>query len=281
MTMITEPGIYPELSDRYFTENLTPSPYLSQSGIKILLNETPFDYRNPPARKATGDMDFGSIVHAIALGKGSKFAVSPYDDYRTKDARAWRDETIEAGIIPVKADKWQDAVDMGEVIRSKVEKLLGGAEYQTEVPFFWQEGETWCGGMMDIWCPDLLVAIDPKVTKIVGKRAPAHIVNIGWDIQAAWYRRGLEQILPDDAGRIRFVNLLIKPEAPFTSRAIMLNEAWRSSAEAECIRALRIFQRCSAANEWPGYSDEIEALDAPGWTLNERMMAEMETEEDE
>lgn len=269
--MIEHPGIYPEAP--YRTENLTPTPYLTQSGIKVLLTETPADFRHPSRKPASTEMDFGSIVHKLALGKGAQFAVSPFDDYRTKDARAWRDDTIEAGLIPIKADKYDDAMKIAAAIIQKINHVLQGAEYLTEVPFFWQEGGVWCGGCMDVWCPDLLIAIDPKVTNRIGRRAQSHMINMGWDIQAAWYRRGLEKIMPDLAGHIRFANILVKPDEPFTARVIALNEAWRHSAEQECLRALRIFQTCQANDEWPGYPDGIEELDAPTWALNERVMA--------
>lgn len=272
MTII-EPGLYPDLPN-YHGRRHTPTRALSASGIKVLLNETPLDFITPRDRKSD-EMNFGSIVHALALGKGARFAISPFDDYRTKDARAWRDEIAASGVIPIKADKYDEAEQVASVVRSRIAAITKGHDYMTEVPFFWQEGDTWCSGMLDVWCPDLLLAIDPKITTNVGKRAAASMVNFGWDIQAAWYRRGLEKIYPDDAGRIRFVNLLVKPEAPFTSRLLMLNEAWRASAESECLRAMRIFDRCMATDTWPGYPEDIELMDAPAWTLKDRMEMEM------
>lgn len=272
--MITAPGLYPELSDTYHSQRHTPTRALSASGIKCLLNETPLDFITPKDKKSDA-MNFGSVVHALALGKGAKFSVSPFDEYRTKEARQWRDDTIAEGLIPIKADDYDEAETMAAIIRDKIARILGGAPYQTEVPFYWQEGDTWCQGMLDVWCPDLLVGLDPKITPYVHRKAAAHMVNMGHDIQGAWYRRGLEAIMPEHAGRIRFANLLIKPEAPYTSRIVMMNEAWRASAESECLRALRIFDRCMATGEWPGYSNDIEMLDIPSWTLKERVEAEM------
>lgn len=269
--MITAPGIYPELSERYHAEALTPTRCLTQSGIKVLLHETPFDYANPPEEEPSEEMNFGSIVHSLALGKLERFAISPFDDYRTKDARAWKEETIAAGQIPIKADKYDEAELVAAAIRDRLHSLIGDADYFTEVPFFWQEGETWCCGMADIWVPSLSLVIDPKVTGNIGLRAQSHIINMGWDIQAAWYRRGLEAITGQP---VRFCNILAKPEHPFTTRVIGIGEGWHHSAEMECLRALRIFQECEASGVWPGYPD-MEELDAPAWLLGQRMMAEV------
>lgn len=272
---VEHPGLYPDLSLLYHNEQLTPTRCLTQSGIKVLINETPLDYINA-APKRTRLMDFGSVVHSMALGKLQRFVLSPHEEYRTKEARAWRDSTYANNQIPMKAEEYADASAVAEMVKSKIDTILGGAPYETEVPFFWQEGSTWCGGMLDVWCEDRLLAIDPKITAHVGQRARSNMVNQAWDMQAAWYRRGLESIFPNHSGRIRFTNLLIKPEAPFTSRVVMLNEAWRHSAEMECLRGLRIFQECMRSGKWPGYPDSIEMLDAPAWMLAQRMQAEME-----
>ena len=272
--MITENGLYPELSDAYQSSRgkQTPTQALTQSGIKVLLNETPFDFRNPSPRKSD-EMDFGSIVHALALGKGAKFAVAPYDDYRTKDARAWRDETIADGLIPIKQAKMDEAESIAGIVRAKLHRLFDGRPYETEVPFYWKEGDTWCGGLADAWCEDMLMIADPKITMRLGMQARSQMINMGWDIQGAWTLRGFNAIFPQYAGRIRFANILVKPLPPFTSRVVALNEAWRHNAERECERALRIFQTCMATGIWPSYPDDIEMLDEPAWATNARMMA--------
>lgn len=288
MNPVQAPGLYPEFADRYFTEQLTPTRCLTQSGIKTLLSETPADYKYG-VRKQSSEMGFGAIVHALALGKGARFVVSEYDDYRTKAAREWRDEVVSAGRIPIKPEKYDEAQKIALVIQARIEQALGGAPYETEVPFFWQEWinysggsvpqgkiepvATWCGGMLDVWCESLSIALDPKITGAVPSPQRA-MVNFGWDLQAAWYRRGLERIFPSRAGHIRFANILVRPVEPFTSRLVTLNEGWRASAEQECQRALRIFQDCQRSGVWPGYADGIEEMDAPTWLLTQRALTE-------
>lgn len=273
--MITTPGLYPDLADAY---HAAPSACLTQSGIKTLLSETPYDYKNPTPRKSK-EMDFGSVVHALTLGKGKSFSICPFDDYKTKAAREWKVEQEAEGLIPIKVDRYNDAMKIASRLQFVIANLTQGHDYQTEVPFYWQEGETWCSGMADVWVPELLLCIDPKVTARVARPAP-QMINYGWDIQAAWYTRGLTAIHPEHAGRIRFVNVLIKPQEPFTHRIVTIGEAWRHSAEQECLRALRIFQRCTAEDKWPAWGDEIEQLDAPSWALSQRQLAGMEDETD-
>lgn len=278
---ITSPGLYPDLpASEYFTSRCPTRP-LSNSGIKILISETPADFiGREPADSAA--MRLGDVVHQLALGKGQGYEISPWDDYRKKEAQEWRDAVIEAGRTPIKQKDWDAASDMAEIVVKRVHAALGGAEYQTEVPFFWTEetthGTTWCCAMMDIWCPSLGVVIDPKVTKYIhGDKARAHIANMGWATQNAWYRRGLSRLLPDM--HIRFANLMISPDKPHTSRLVEISEGWRAGAELDCERALEIFARCMATNEWPGYPDQ-EILDEPTWLQNARMIREVMEDED-
>lgn len=274
---VTAPGLYPELAEIYHGRRHTPTRALSYSGIKCLLNETPLDFITPKERKSD-DMNFGSVVHSMALGRGAKFSVSPFDDYRTKDARAWRDDTIAEGLIPIKADAFADASAMAEIIRAKIHRALDGEPYQTEVPFFWREGETWFSGMMDVWCPTRRTVIDPKTTGKVHE-FDREITRFGYHIQSAMYRRGLDAIFPDDAGRHQFKIMPIATEPPYTSRLINISEGWRAGAEMDIARAVRIFETCERTGIWPGYPDE-ETMDEPSWQMKLRAERELEDEAD-
>src|SRR5262245_27966982 len=110
MPLITEPGFHPQITcDQYFAEPC-PVPALTNSGIRTLLNSCPakFAHEHPAigqpvdAFESTIAQRLGSLVPRLALDKGDDYAISPFDEYRSKEARAWRDETEAAGLIPVK-----------------------------------------------------------------------------------------------------------------------------------------------------------------------------------
>lgn len=276
-SIITEPGIYPELSCQYQVRASTPTRALSYSGIKILLNETPLDFITPKPRKSEA-LGFGAIVHRLALGKGSEFEISPFDEYRTKDARAWRDDYLAAGKIPIKAEQYSDAERCASVIRARIFEACNGEPYETEVPFFWKEGETWFSGMMDVWCPSLNLVIDPKTTAKIAT-FQTEISRFGYHVQSTLYRRGLDAIRPEFAGRHQFKLLAVSTEEPFLSRLISISEGWRTGAEMDIEHAKAIFERCMANDEWPGYPSE-EIMDEPSWQMRARMERELENETD-
>lgn len=46
-------------------------------------------------------VDIGRLIHACLLGGEQEFVVSPYKDFRTKPAQAWRDEQT----LPIISEK--------------------------------------------------------------------------------------------------------------------------------------------------------------------------------
>jgi hypothetical protein len=296
--MIDKPGIYADIPPTEYHAGICPERALSSTAIKTLLTRTPADYRYG-VRKSTPAMKMGDVAHQIALKAGKGFAIAPYDDWRTKDAKAFRDAAIESGLTPIKQADYEVAETLGHRMRLSLQETLSaiGASYgvvepeegfafQTEAVMAWQEqthlGPIWCCGMMDVWCAELGVILDPKFSnRVYPGVIEGQMAAMGWDMQAAFYRRGAEAIWPEQAGRIRFVNLVMSPDAPHVSRAVEIDEAWRYSCESEINRAIRIFAECSKRDVWPGFRSGVETISARNWTIAERMARELEDESDD
>jgi hypothetical protein len=235
-----------------------------------------------PAATSSAVKRFGDVAHQLALGKGRGYAVGEYDAWASKEAKAFKAEAESAGLTPIKRKDFDAAKVSAAIMRGQIERtltILGGGRlptYQTEVVFTWQEqtsrGLIWCRGMADVWCEELGVILDPKFTKVLSDGAwENHAVKMGWDIQDVWYRRGIEAILPERAGRIRFINPLVYPAAPFVGRIREADEATTHSLRPMINDTIEHFAACLYGNFWPGYSDLIEPWSARGWTLAERM----------
>jgi hypothetical protein len=76
--------------------------------------------------------------------------ISPFDEYRSKEAKAWRDETEAQGLIPVKQADFDRAEAMATAIKAGIQRETRDEPYQTEVVMAWQrEGNGfrfWCRG---------------------------------------------------------------------------------------------------------------------------------------
>lgn len=276
--LIAKPGFYPDLScEDYFAEPC-PAPALTNSGIKALLGSCPakFAYEHPaigqpPEQRAdTVARRLGNLVHRLALDKGDDYEISPFDDYRSKEAKEWKAEAEGRGVMPVKQAVFDDAQAMAAAIREGIQRETRGEPYQTEVVMAWQrtigDFTFWCRGMLDVWCPSLGLALDVKTCRDAGDRAINNAFASGYANQHDWYRGGIETITGDH-GRIRFGFLFVENAAPFLTREAALDEAFRHEASLFNDRAASIFARCLKAGEWPGYQPFTAT--PPAWWLND------------
>ena len=287
MSIITTTGIHLDVTpDQYFAEPC-PAPALTSSGIKLLspVGAAPakFAHHHPaigqPAeeRKSSAAQYRGKLVHRLALDKGDDYEISPFDDYRSKDARAWREATEAAGLMPVKQKDFDQAEAMASVIRSRIDEACKGKPYVTEVVIAWQEqmsqGPVWCRAMLDVWCPDLLLALDVKTCADASDEAVQRAFANGYATQDSWYRRGIEAIV-GQPGRAQFKFLFVESDPPHLSREATARESLRHIGRFNCDRALAIFADCLSRNEWPGY--EPLAVEPTSWLSRQMIEAELE-----
>jgi hypothetical protein len=277
---ITEPGLYFDVScDDYFADP-TPEPSLSNSGIGVLLSQSPshFAARHPRLNggvdscKASAIMHRGSVVHRLALGAGKEYAVLDFEDFRTKEAKAQRAEAEAAGVVPILAAKFAEAEEQAKPLKEALELVFMGEPWLPEVVIAWKietkHGEIWCRAMVDAWCPSLMMAVDLKSTTDASSEAAAKkIERDGIDTQAAWYSRGLGHLI-GKPGKVRFTILMSETEAPHATQPFQLDEAWVSSA---CEEAADLFAKCLKAKNWPGYPKNPQLLSPPDWLIRNRM----------
>jgi hypothetical protein len=294
-------GFFPDMTvEEYFADPIEEGS-LSNSGIKILLADTPLEFawqhpRLNPAAQPTIVADTaagrrGDIVHQLALGKGRGYAVGDFKAWQSNEAKAFRDNAIEAGLTPIKRADFEEAEVMAEVVKEKIRVALDGADYMTEVPIVWKEPVGGAGqyiylrGMLDVWCPERLIILDPKITDRISNGPPGkfalqnHLVEMGYDRQASLYMRGIEQLMPEAENRVRFENLLVRPKEPFVARRISYDRTFLRTAIFECREAFRTFAECQKRGVWPGYPEEAELVAMPPWIENRRLARELQEDE--
>lgn len=288
-------GMFPGIDPLVYFADPIEEGSLSNSGIKVLQDESPLDFAfqhprlNPDYMEKVADTVAkrrGDIVHQLALGKGRGFAVGPFDSWRTKESKVFRAEAEKAGETPILKHQFDEAKVMAEVIVERVKRVLDGADYETEVGIIWIEetpaGPIYMRGLIDIWCRERAIILDPKITANLGDGRPGeekinrHAVNMGWDYQAGLYTRGVERLNPDLEGKVRFGNLMIKPSPPFTSRLLWPDFVARRTALFECRPTIQLFAECLHAGKWPGYPEGGESLSLPTFVENRRLDAEIQ-----
>lgn len=278
--MITEPGIYLDYDiDSYYRDPL-PEPSLNQSLIPDLLEKSAYHvaFKHPRLNPYGGEETMaaknawlGSAVHRLALGRGREISPIRYPDMRSSSARAARDLALANGRIPVLESELVKARDMADILRRQIDEALEGASYETEVVIAWQEqttdGPIWCRMMLDVWCQERGIALDPKalripaIPEVFGRTA----ADAGYDIQSSFGRRGLETLIPGMAGRIRFANLVVENFPPHGAQMMELGEASKAIADWKVEFAIAKFGHCLHNRSWPGYPKGIVRYETPSF----------------
>lgn len=281
--MIDAPGMFFDMDcDDYFADPC-PEPSISNSGIGVLLNQSPLHFacRHPRLNggvdvcTANAAMHRGSVVHRLALGAGKDYAIIDADSFRTKEAKAAREAAEAEGKCPILAGKFEEAQEQARIVREHLEEMLLGADFLPEVVIAWQietkHGAVWARAMIDAWVPSLKLAVDLKSsTNASAAHATNKMAREGYDTQAAWYSHGLGHLLGEH-GKVRFAYLFTENDAPHASQGFELDEAWLSSAWDLCEEGVDLFARCMKAGKWPGYPRQPQLLSPPDWLIRERM----------
>ena len=123
-------------------EDYHKRPEWSYSQLKVIL-DSGIDYAvaakrgmiEQPSSKA---IDLGQIIHTRVLGGGASAVVSQYDNFRTKEAREWRDKMAEEGkIVLTETEMVATNTIVNNIINHpKSEGLLFGQDVQHEVEMF-------------------------------------------------------------------------------------------------------------------------------------------------
>jgi hypothetical protein len=280
MTEITTPGlIITDMDpDRYF-EDPCPSPSLNQSLIRPLIRKSAYHAAhmhprlNPygSAPDTTRAMWLGSAVHRLALSRGKEISTIKYPDFRSSSARDARDLAIANGRIPILEKELVWARDMAAVLRRKIDEALDGAPYLTEVVVCWVEqtryGPIWCRSMLDVVCQERKMILDPKAlsSDATAEAFSKVSANSGYDLQAVFYPRGMEQASGAKRGSWRFANLVVEQDPPHGAQSFKPDEATKLTAEAVIAESMELWGKCLHSNEWPSYPKGVQTYSTPGW----------------
>ena len=264
-------------------------PRLSQSIAHAIINKSPFHAHrrlsSENTQDTTDEMDQGTVVHALLLGKGKGHVViadkdgEPFKDVRTNAAKAARAAAHARGFVPMLAHKVKPMLDLATRLRDNLETDHGVYLTGTsELAVHWTETASngdpvLCRGMLDHWRPDIATAYD---LKIVGDASPAKVarkvLDFGYDIQAHAYTTAIERVLPELTGRVQFVILFCEASTGVITPAVLAG-TMRELGAMKWRRAVNTWAQCQASGKWPGYATQPIAVHAPQWALESELTA--------
>jgi hypothetical protein len=285
-----EPGIHQMTADTYH-QDPCPAPSLSSSIARTLLGYSPLHaFTEHPRLSPTLEreekeiFDLGSAAHSYLLEGETGFVIVDAKDWRTKDAQSQRDAARLEGKIPLLAKHWEDIQAMAEAARRQL-----GEHEATPIPFaggkpeqtlIWREGEIWCRARLD-WLHDDHSAIDDLKTTSASANPDAWsrlLFNSGYDVQAAFYLRGLRAISGGGARGTAFRFICQENFKPFALSVIGLAPDALELADRKVKRAIALWSACLETGRWPGYPTQVCYAELPPWEEARLMERELREE---
>lgn len=282
MSKITEPGIH-DISDEAYNDEPCSEPSLRSSVARLLVSPggTPRhawwkSALNPnfaPENKRA--FDIGKAAHKIILGKGAEIVQIDGDDYarnepsgiKASEKREARDLAWSEGKIPLLRPEVFLVNQMALAVNDQVSALVAAGtidrqpftDGQTEKTLVWRDKRTGvlCRARLD-GLPDDAEAINEfKTTSASADPALwqyRQMRPMGFAFSLAWYRRGLEALGLAFSPHFRF--FVVETQPPYCMSFIRVDDELIAAEDEKVSRALKIWARCLASNEWPSYSVE-------------------------
>lgn len=220
--------------------------------------------------------NFGSAVHSTVFG-GPEVVTVVAEDWRTKAARERRVESLAARKIPLLGGEVERCAAIAA--RASQAILALGAETDSikEATIIWSEGGAVCRCRPDLISADKRLVVDLKITGVSLGNGGANrqFFNQGYDMQAAFFERGLDALDLEGRGRRRIIYLFVESEPPHAALPLLVSEGTLMIARKRMNAAISIWKRCLAANVWPSYATEPVPTERPGWQEEAWLAREM------
>lgn len=269
--ILTAGGVFDDLPEaEYFSVNLLPEWSLSASGITKLLPE-PFggcpakfqwDRLNPEDPKK--HYDFGHAAHRLVLGKGAEIASIDFPAWTTKEARAAREAAREAGKTPLLKVEADRAKLMADTLFAH--PFAGNAfrNGKAEQSLIWRDEEfgIWCRSRLD-YSPNVgTIYANYKTAIAADNESLARAIwNYGYFAAAAFYIEGIKATGLCENPTYLFV--FQEKEPPHLVVCVQPTATQIEWGNIINRHAKSVFARCLRTGVWPGYTDDVIALDLP------------------
>lgn len=280
-------GLHPNIRDEVYHADPAPQASLSSTVARLLVDKSPLHARvahprlNPVAAgdaKASNDRvrDMGSAAHVLMLGTGREIVVVPGKDYKKDAAKNAAKEARAAGHLPLlqsDLDEVHALVDAGktQLAQTDLAGIFNGGD--PEMTLVWQETkpQAWCRCRFD-YLPRIVHqgghVIVPDYKTTGGSAHPDDfartIFEQGYDVQAAFYERGLRKLIPSILS-IQFVFIVQEQDPPYALSIVGLDGRALEMANERADIAIRLWSTCISTDTWPGYSPSVSRVELPNW----------------
>lgn len=278
--MTLQAGLHFDVTASAYHADPAPSPSLSSSIAKVLLDQSPrHAWQQHPRLNAdipadadpTRAKEIGTAVHKLVLGRGGELLVIDAADYKGGVAKTARATAMAEGMCPILRPDHEKAGAIALAMSQQLAQVHDchgfNAAASEVVGIAHDPTGAWLRCMMDkfedrgdsaiIW--DLKTGDQSAEPSTLGRR----IANMGYEVQAALYERVMLTLRPDLAGRLTFRWVFVENEHPHLISVGELDNAGLEIGRKKVAAALSLWNRCLRDDNWPGYPAQIVIAEYP------------------
>lgn len=250
-------------------------PSLSRSVIQTMVQKSPAHARaehpklNPLwSREDKTAFDVGTVCHQLLLDGAAGVQVIAHDSWRTNAAKEARDDARAHGFVPLLEHEWEQVDAMMTAVREQLAQRHDDPPLFTdgspEVTLAWEDSGVLCRARLDWLTADRRTVDDFKTSSDAEpfKFSRGSFYNHGYDLQAAWYRRGVRACFGTDPV---FRLAVVEKQAPYQLIVFDAAPDVLALAEAKIEWALATWKTCLETGEWPGYPARTHSVTLPPW----------------
>lgn len=269
-------GIHSSIpAEQYHRDEVADRPSLSASLAHVLLSASPkhawtcHPRLNPDYVVETdAKFDLGTVVHSLLLEGMSVMDIHAFPDWRTNAAKDAAEVSRAHGRIPLLSKHAHDVTQMVGAVADQLAlmdidpvPLTDGLPEQTLV---WEEAGVFCRSRVDWLHNDYSVICDVKTTSRSAHpdAFSRNLYGLGYDTKAAFYIRGVKA-LTGITPTFRWI--VVETTAPYALSVVSPGPDVLALADAKVDRALSIWKRCLATDEWDGYPTSVCWAELPAW----------------
>lgn len=227
-------------------------------------------------RKDTAALRFGRVVDCLLFTPSefsTRYAIPRFDDFRTKEAKAWKESVEAEGLEVVKPTEVDEARTLADAVRAHpvARRYINAGRYQ--VPMVWTDEATGlrCKGLADLLgdptCALGPFLIDGKSAHTIEKRRYlSQAASLGYNCQLAHYRNGYRATFGCDPAFIG--HIVYEKGQPYDVGVFEFDRAVIDSADVIVAELLSKLAYARERNEWPGRYPDVELVtmdDMPRW----------------
>lgn len=245
--------------------------WLSKSVLWELKNASLYQWRFSPATfKGSAAADWGTMLDCLVTTPDeidSIVAIHEFPNFRTKEAKEWRDEQVENGLIVMREEEMDDVRKAAERMMANRDaaEIIGRSGKQV-VLLSQLEGVNF-KGLVDLAPVDRPYLADIKTTgKWSHREFEKTIGNLGYHVQAAVYLALWNKVYPDDK-RDRFRLIWQQSFAPYEVTVTELPAVDLTCGEEFAGHLLSRLIVAAKRNWWPNlHGDKVVMCGAPAYS---------------